>query len=387
MSKFGLSIILLCLGISISLNVLFWFQLQSVVTTDQSNNVGQQLAQGSANENNAGSFPLYNAQQRTAEQSEFELSPPSDESSQYQKAIYWIKQQLAAGELPEAKEAIQAYLRNHPQNIDYLLLEGQLIAKTAPISEVLAHYYGLLDLPLQTEEKAKVLALITELTNSNIDKLKTIRSWDVLATFLEPLWQFDPTRRSIIVALAEAYAYQNQEFLMENVLASLQQGDLDAARIRQILGQQTSVIKTSTPIQENGPIATDYERNIKLRALGDHYTTPVMIGRSTHELMLDTGATTTVLTAEAFDRISRRTSWEYVGTYKINTAGGLFDAPVYQLKQLFFAGFRLDNVAIVVLPMPDFSYADGLLGMNILRQFDFKIDQQNDTLLLNRTGS
>ncbi|MDO6695338.1 retropepsin-like aspartic protease [Aliiglaciecola sp. 3_MG-2023] len=387
MSKFWVPFWVLCLGISLSLNLYFWWQLKSINTTVEVNAARQTQSPNSKNKINSPADALPEVYQQSGEQQNHSLANNSDKNSQYQKAIYWIKQQLAAGELVEAKEAIQAYLRHQPQNIDYLLLEGQLIAKTAPIDEVLAHYYGLLDFPLETEEKAKVLALITELTSSNISKLKAIRSWDVLATFLEPLWQFDPTRRSIIVALAEAYAYQNQEFLMENVLASLQQGDLDAARIRQILAQQTSPIKTSTPLQENEPIVNDYERNIKLRALGDHYTTPIMIGRSTHELMLDTGATTTVLTSEAFDRISRRTSWEYVGTYKINTAGGLFDAPVYQLKQVFFAGFRLDNVAIVVLPMPDFSYADGLLGMNILRQFDFKIDQQNDRLLLNRNDS
>ncbi|MBU2879954.1 retropepsin-like aspartic protease family protein [Aliiglaciecola lipolytica] len=387
MSKYWAIFGLLCLGISVSLNVFFWHQLTSAESTANTNNRPQKQQPFSANNRNASSDPLLVSGSGTAEQQPLDQTINTNKNSQYQKAIYWIKQQLAAGELVDAKEAIQAYLRNQPQNIDYLLLEGQLIAKTASTSEVLAHYYGLLDLPLETEQKAQVLALITDLTNTNINKLKGIRSWDVLATFLEPLWQFDPTRRSIIVALAEAYAYQNQEFLMENVLASLQQGDLDAARIRQILGQQTTVINHSDPIQEKDPLAEDYERNIKLRSLGDHYTTPIMIGRSTHELMLDTGATTTVLTSEAFDKISRRTSWEYVGTYKINTAGGLFDAPVYQIKQVFFAGFRLDNVAVVVLPMPEFSYADGLLGMNILRQFDFKIDQQNDLLLLNRTSS
>ncbi|GAC13451.1 retropepsin-like aspartic protease family protein [Aliiglaciecola lipolytica] len=379
MAKYIAIFVSACLLASVLLNLFFWQQLTRLNSSTSSvSNSDVNLPQLTSPETQ------YTNTTKQNKPETFE-APSEEDNQRYQKAIYWIKQQIAAGELVDAKDAIQAFLRNEPQNIDYLLLEGQLIAKTAPISEVLAHYYSLLDLPLETEQKAQILGLINELTNTNINKLKAIRSWDVLATFLEPLWQFDPTRRSIIVSLAEAYAYQNQEFLMENVLASLQQGDMDAARIRQILKQQGTSTASTEPIEKDEPQPVDYERSVKLRPLGDHYTTPVLFGRNKQELMLDTGATTTVLTSEAFANISRRTSWEYVGTYKINTAGGLLDAPVYQLKQVFFAGFRLDDVAVVVLPMPEFDYADGLLGMNILRQFDFKIDQQNDLLLLNRT--
>jgi clan AA aspartic protease (TIGR02281 family) len=303
--------------------------------------------------------------------------------SPQQQIIFRIKQQIAAGQSDAAQHAIQDLLRAEPDNIEYVLLEAFWIRSTAHISDTLSHHYGLLDLALSTEQRASVLRVIQELTAENIEKLKSIKAWDVLATFLEPLWQFDPNRKAIILSLAEAYARQRQEFLMENVLASLPQGDLDALRVRQVFEQQFLAREPSTePVQEDN--SQTYERSIALVSLGNHFIAPLNVGRYTLNLMIDTGASTTVISQQTFDNMSKRVSSEYVGTYQINTAGGRVNAPIFQLKQVFLAGFRLDNIAVVVLDLPDFTYADGLLGMNLLRQFDFKIDQQQQQLQLNR---
>ncbi|GAB5381637.1 MAG: hypothetical protein Alis3KO_08370 [Aliiglaciecola sp.] len=321
-------------------------------------------------------------QQTEAEQvAELAGHQSSPQMRQKAQAIYAIKQQLAAGETQKARDAILDYLRANPRDIDYLLLEADLVKLTAQTSDVLQHFYGLLDLPLNTEQKAEVLLVITSLTIDNIEKLKSIRSWDVLATFLEPLWQFDPNRRSIIVGLAEAYARQGQEFLMENVLASLPQDDLEVSKIRSMLANVKNASEI-IDIDENQRL--DYERTLDLENFGDHFIAQAFIGRYSLNLMIDTGASTTVITDRTFQQLRRRSDFNYVGTYKINTAGGQVYAPIYQLKQLFIGGFRLDDLAVVVLPMPDFTQANGLLGMNLLRQFDFKIDQQNSQLLLNR---
>jgi len=174
-----------------------------------------------------------------------------------------------------------------------------------------------------------------------------------------------------------------RSFLMENVLASLPQGDLEGQRIRQVLVAQLS----PTTSQESEDIPVDpaqYERSVSLTSLGDHFIAPIKLGRYQANLMIDTGASTTVITTEKFRTLNRRFAREYIGTFTVNTAGGQVAAPIFQFKQVFIGGFRIDDVAVVVLDMPDFSFADGLLGMNLLRQFDFKIDQKNQQLLLNR---
>lgn len=297
------------------------------------------------------------------------------------KNIHQVKQWLAAGEMSIARDFIQQYLRKSPSDIEFLMLEAELLMRTTSPGDVLVFYYSLLDYPLTTDQRATILRAITEIVGENVEKLKSIKAWDILATFLEPLWQFDPTKRSYILHLAEAYARQRDEYLMENVLASLPPGDLDAVRIRQILPLSSL---SREDLQVESDQAKAYQRSVRLKRIGDHFITDVFIDRNNLNLMIDTGATTTVLTQNAFASLNDSDSASYVGSYKVTTAGGQFVAPIYQFKRVFMAGFKLENVAIVVLPMEDFSAADGLLGMNLLREFDFKLDQENDLLLLNR---
>lgn len=298
--------------------------------------------------------------------------------------IEQIKHWINTGNWDAARVQIQSYLREYPQDTTYLLLEAQLIEQTYPVADSIAHYYTLLDYPLSDTQRTDITTRIMALANDNIGKLKAIQAWDILATFLEPLWQFGPTEKQYILPLAETYARQGRESLMENVLASLPQWDEEAIRIRRMLVTQGKPAESETPADiaaSSAPIA--YERTLSLARKGDHFYANLMIGRDKFSLMLDTGASTTVLAADAFARIRHRVKTEFIGNYRFNTAGGLVEADVYRVPQLFFAGFDLDDVAIAVIANASFGGSDGLLGMNILRQFDFKIDQNDGLLMLN----
>ncbi|MEI8647584.1 hypothetical protein P4S73_05925 [Paraglaciecola sp. Hal342] len=86
-------------------------------------------------------------------------------------------------------------------------------------------------------QQAQVQNTITRLTNNTITQLKQANSWDILAQFVEPLLQVSPTDRGLILALATAYARQQQAGLMENALASIRYDDPQAMEIRQIIQQ------------------------------------------------------------------------------------------------------------------------------------------------------
>ena len=95
----------------------------------------------------------------------------------------------------------------------------------------------MLNLPLSNAQQAQVQNTITRLTNNTITQLKQANSWDILAQFVEPLLQVSPTDRGLILALATAYARQQQAGLMENALASIRYDDPQAMEIRQIIQQ------------------------------------------------------------------------------------------------------------------------------------------------------
>lgn len=97
--------------------------------------------------------------------------------------------------------------------------------------------------------------------------------------------------------------------------------------------------------------------------------------------MIDTGASTTVISQEAFDALPRRVKREFIGNFTVNTANGPVDAPVYRFNTLRIGEYQVEDIAIVVLSLQNLG-ADGLLGMNFLNQFRFNIDQVNSQLIL-----
>ena len=72
----------------------------------------------------------------------------------------------------------------------------------------------------------------------------------------------------------------------------------------------------------------------------------------------------------------------FIGKFKIATANGTVLAPMYQFAQLQIGNAQVENITVVVLNMGGLREAEGLLGMNFLREFDFRIDQKNAKLYL-----
>jgi clan AA aspartic protease (TIGR02281 family) len=101
------------------------------------------------------------------------------------------------------------------------------------------------------------------------------------------------------------------------------------------------------------------------------------------KLMIDTGASTTVISRAAFNRVTQIIDrYTYVGQYQVNTASGRVTAPLYRFEQLSITHHSVKDIAVLVLPLQQLDNAEGLLGMNFLREFEFFIDQANDALIL-----
>jgi hypothetical protein len=111
---------------------------------------------------------------------------------------------LAAQEYAKLDAFSPLYLRQYPQDIDFLLLEAEYIAHTHLLSDAIIHYHAMLNLPLSNAQQAQVQNTITRLTNDTITQLKQANSWDILAQFVEPLLQVSPTDRGLILALDNA---------------------------------------------------------------------------------------------------------------------------------------------------------------------------------------
>ena len=280
---------------------------------------------------------------------------------------------------------LQGYLKQYPQDMDFLLLEAKLKVVTTLLSDAIAHYYDLLRNPMTAAQQSEIEQQIEQLSQNTIKQLKINESWDILAVFVEPLLQLEPSNRLYILSLAMAYAELFQAGLMENVLASLDFDDPDAQSIRNIIvAQQITPANDEVDDQDTDEKTANLGRPIPLKQFGDQYVVVAKLSSNPVALLIDTGASVTAISKQYFDNLSIRYKTNHIGRFSIGTAGGSIMASMYQFKALTINHVTVQNLPVVILPMQSIENADGLLGMNFLREFDFKIDQRQAVMFIKK---
>ncbi|AFT95947.1 peptidase A2A, retrovirus, catalytic [Alteromonas macleodii str. 'Balearic Sea AD45'] len=278
-------------------------------------------------------------------------------------------------------------LKYDPLNESLLLLEGELIELTKPLSTAIVHYYDLAELPLSSETLSFIDARIATLYQQAQTQLSQDEQWELVARLNEPLYQRIPDARHYTLNLAEAYAYQQKLTLMEDVLAALPLNDRDANIIRNKAYEMRDVANADNTLGESEPAPSEaeaarYQTRVALQRIGDQYRLEAKALNQKATMILDTGASTTAISSRLFVRLGRMRNLTFIGNFNVRTASGTIEAPLVQIPRFYFAGYEFNDVSAIVLPEDALPDADGLLGMNVLGQFDFAIMPQSSELIL-----
>ena len=102
------------------------------------------------------------------------------------------------------------------------------------------------------------------------------------------------------------------------------------------------------------------------------------------KLLLDNGASMTALSRSAFSTLNADGDAVAEERRVFRTAGGVVMGTVYSFPELVLGPHILENTQVAVIDLDEDRDIKGLLGMNILGQFRFQIDQENARLLLRR---
>jgi clan AA aspartic protease (TIGR02281 family) len=121
---------------------------------------------------------------------------------------------------------------------------------------------------------------------------------------------------------------------------------------------------------------------VPLKGSGNHFVVEAVLNEQTRvNLLVDTGAAMTILD----QRVLREMGYNLNGNKPVlfSTANGVVEAPVVSIDQLKLGGASIGPLSVGALPLSMKNGIDGLLGMNFLKRYDFRIDQDRRELHLN----
>ena len=112
---------------------------------------------------------------------------------------------------------------------------------------------------------------------------------------------------------------------------------------------------------------------------------PVRVQGRDFELLVDTGAAYTALSKDVVALLGISSNPQRTANI-VSIHGGILRVPVVTITELRIGGLRIANVAAVVLEFPPGLRFDGILGMNVLKQFRMTIEADTETLVLRPLG-
>ena len=204
-------------------------------------------------------------------------------------------------------------------------------------------------------------------------------------------------------SLINLYAHINASGLMTSpyqyrqALAHLRNGDELSAieQFRQLVNDslvgESASIALGNLTQGSVTTATistsvwEGSETIPLQQAGNQYLVDLTVNRQSNvRLLIDTGASMTTLTRSSFESLNIGNDAVKLDRRVFRTANGLIQGTVYSVPELSIGPFLMNDTQIAVLEFDMNEGVDGLLGMYVLGQFRFQIDQENIQLLLSR---
>lgn len=288
-----------------------------------------------------------------------------------QLRTFWldsITSLIKEGLFLDAESSINAYLEFKQDDLEFLYLQVELYLQQKQFLVAINYAYEVQYHVFDEVKKQHVLDTARGIVKQQIDTLVNKTLWFELSEFVEHIALIDPDDANL------------QWF---NVLAQFHLGEFEYARvnIEPLLNQPNYKIKAQALLTDI-EVALRKPESIPLNRQGEHFIVDAMINDNIDvSLMLDTGASISLLSESAFESVTRYSQATFMKEIKLNTAGGQVTANIYKVAEFSIQGYVLTDFIFAISPFVS-EHNDGLLGMNFLGAFDFHIDQKNSLLVL-----
>ena len=197
----------------------------------------------------------------------------------------------------------------------------------------------------------------------------------VFLRFMDTAYEKQPDYLPIILALIKHYRFVKDYTLAKNYIEAIPTIP-NNQHVINLLTEQLTRAKNEGDALSTG---------IPMTKQGNHFVVSVSINQEIQlNLLLDTGATRTVVSSKTM-RSMMLMSQDIINLdvfQHVNTANGRSISHLFQAKELDVGGFKLKNPLILTANLVEDDNIHGLLGMDFLGQFQFRIDHQKNRLLL-----
>jgi clan AA aspartic protease (TIGR02281 family) len=265
----------------------------------------------------------------------------------------------------ETIQQIEEYIELEPNHEEAKLLLIEIYKKKKAYKEAIQLITELIDASSQIESE-KFHDNLIKTSQLYIDSLIASKDFQQLQAFLETQIEYGVKSPFFIFSLANYYLSIDSVTPATKLLKEIEFDDEYGERAKKLLSK----------IENNENITETYQHKLPLKKEGSHFTIEVTIDNTPLTLLLDTGATLTMIDEE---KISSLTLIEDEITLK--TAGGEVSAQLQEAQKLTIGDIEIKNFKVTTSTFKEES-ADGLLGMNFFEKFKFMINQNEGVLYL-----
>jgi clan AA aspartic protease (TIGR02281 family) len=230
---------------------------------------------------------------------------------------------------------------------------------------------------LTGQDKDAVEQALGRLTRETDASYTAQDNWIELMGYYEYLQILDLNTPASELRQVDLYTALGETARAQRLLKALRDQDIgaDPAWTEQL---RKRIAKEPAPLQSPSAAISD---GLPLTWQRPHYLVNSKLNGEHLVLMIDTGASITSISSGRFLELPRQ-HFQLMGSRMFNTANGYTRGDVYRAHTFTLGDYTLENIAIAVLPFQSPGETDGLLGMNVLRNFRFEIDQDNAMLRL-----
>lgn len=304
-----------------------------------------------------------------------QLTQLDDEHKKFARAafIQKLQQGFEQGKYHQLIKLVSHYLKLNAGDYQIIYILAESYRALGNLPAAIKAYYQLEQYVYDFDQidniKAKINVLVQAYHKKVVGESNGEERWPLLLKFYEELALLDQSNYSYLFKQAEIH-YQLNDYprslaLLDYLLADIEWGN--------VARQLKHKIATKMRAKEG----------IALRQDNGHYIVSGVI-ESSHqvELLIDTGATLSVISTRFFKQLEGATEAEFLHNTMMNTANGQLIVPVYRFKRFEIAGRAINDIEFAVMDLPSMEASQGLLGMNFLRNFRFNMDQENNLLFL-----